>query len=176
MRSTAGPLVATVASTGVGPNEAGAVAINNISFVNGQAQVTAKYKDAGRLRLHFKESSLRGETDAFVSPPAEMRVITVEDGAGNANPEATSATDTGFTGAGEAFRVVIDVLDAEGDRTPNFGNEGVPEEVEVISGQLVLPLGGRHVLFQPPRDPRTRFGNFLVNVIRAGGTENNGEI
>ncbi len=142
-----GPLVTAVTSTldsvNAGVDEPSANAID-IAFVNGQAFVSAKYKDAGRLRLNFKETSLRGSTDAFVSPPAQLRVISVQDGSGGANPEAATSTDSGFTGAGEAFRVVVDVLDAEGDRTPNFGNEFAAESPEIASGQLVLPGAGRH--------------------------------
>ncbi len=138
-----GSLRATADGTTVGPSEPAAVIVS-VNFVAGQAELTGKYKDAGRLRLNFKEGSLTGATDAFVSVPAEMRILSVTDGGGMPNPASASTTGPGFVAAGEPFNLVVDVLDAEGDRTPNFGNEAVPELVEASSAQLVLPAAGQN--------------------------------
>ncbi len=130
----------------VGASEAAAVPLS-VNFVSGQAVIPAQYKDAGQLRLQVKDqtsasATLYGGTNPFVSRPAALRISSVETQTGGANPAAAGNSGPGFVSAGTAFVVEVEVLDAEGDLTPNFGRENVPEGVSVSSNQLLLPLAG----------------------------------
>ena len=60
------------------------------------------------------------------------------------NPSANDATGPGFVAAGENFTLVLEVRDAEGSRTPNFGNEQSGEALEIVASALVVPLTGRN--------------------------------
>ncbi|NOX49256.1 MAG: hypothetical protein GXP16_01805 [Gammaproteobacteria bacterium] len=127
----------------VGANEAAATS-SVVSFSQGQAVFQAKYKDAGRLRIHIKDAvdQFVGTTDAFVSRPANFVVTNIEDASGVTNPASTRLTGAGFVAAGESFVVEVDVLDAEGSRLPNFGNETAGEQIIIASASLVAPVGG----------------------------------
>ncbi|NJN51329.1 MAG: hypothetical protein HC809_05640 [Gammaproteobacteria bacterium] len=63
---------------------------------------------------------------------------------GVANPAATTATGPAFVAAGTEFRVDVDVLDAEGALTPNYGRELAAEGIRLASSSLELPIGGRN--------------------------------
>jgi MSHA biogenesis protein MshQ len=136
-----GGITATANGNPVGVSEVGA-SVENLTFVNGQTNITAKYKDAGRLRINFKEGALRGATDGFVSRPASLNIVTKQTNSAIPNPQAATATGPGFVAAAEAFSLTVDVVDAEGDRTPNFGNEVAAEGLLVSAGNLVVPVGG----------------------------------
>ena len=57
------------------------------------------------------------------------------------NPQAADASGAVFLAAGAPFRATVTVRDAEGDATPNFGREAIPEGVRLAT-QLVAPAGG----------------------------------
>ncbi|MGI9204362.1 MAG: DNRLRE domain-containing protein, partial [Woeseiaceae bacterium] len=118
------PVASAEASAGVTP----------VVFTNGQAVVTGKYKDAGQIQISVKDDSstdpdlptgIRGATAGFVARPFEFALSNIEDGAGIPNPVAADANGSAFVAAGEAFSVTVTALDAEGDVTPNYGQETV---------------------------------------------------
>ncbi|MBT8109072.1 MAG: hypothetical protein KJP17_12590 [Gammaproteobacteria bacterium] len=162
-----GAVAPTIDGAGIAANEAGAAA-QAVTFSNGQAAVTAKYKDAGLLQLFVKDDSLahpdlptgiRGATAAFVVKPAYFGLSNIEDGATNANPAAADASGPVFVGAGEPFSVTVTAYDAENDVTPNFGQESAPETVRLASS-LVAPAGGN----DPGLSPATAFGPFAAGT------------
>ncbi len=163
----AGLVSPTIDGNVIGASEAGA-ANQVVSFVNGQAAVTAKYKDAGSLRLFVKDDSgthpdlptgIRGATAAFVVKPAYFGLGNIEDAGGNPNPAAADASGPVFVAAGDPFSVTVTAFDAEGDVTPNFGQESSPETVRLAS-TLVAPAGGN----DPGLSPATAFGAFSAGT------------
>jgi MSHA biogenesis protein MshQ len=130
-----------------------AAAINQpVTFANGQAQVTAKYKDVGSIQLALKDDStinaelpagIRGSTASFVSRPADFVLSDIRDGGGTIiNPQAVDASGAVFIAAGTDFRATVTALDSEGDPTPNYGREAVPESVR-LDVVLVAPSPGQ---------------------------------
>ncbi len=120
-----------------------------VAFSQGQAQVTVAYKDAGLISLGAADDGtfthlINGATNDFVVRPARLIVSGVSDLDGNANPAATSMTDTGFLPSGTPFQVRVTAIDADDDATPNFGLESAAENVRVASSVLMLPVGGRN--------------------------------
>lgn len=138
--------------------------VSAVVFTNGQAVVSGKYKDVGRIQINAKDDSLlnpdlptgiRGATAGFVARPEQFVLSNIEDGAGNPNPTAADANGSAFVAAGEAFSVTVTALDAEGDVTPNYGQENVAETV-TLTPNLVAPMAGNN----PPLGAPTSFGPF----------------
>jgi MSHA biogenesis protein MshQ len=135
----------TIDGSAIATSEA-ASATQNVVFTAGQAQVVAKYKDVGQVQLHVEDKTsyaaqglvIAGATNPYVHRPADLLVSVP------GNPAAADASGAVFRKAGEAFTVVVTAVDAEGDPTPNFGLESVPEGIRLRSSQLVAPLGGRN--------------------------------
>ena len=158
-----GTIAATIDSNAIGLVEATA-GNQAVTFVNGQAAVTGKYKDAGSLQVFVKDDNLanpelptgiRGATAAFVVKPANFTLTNIEDGGGNPNPAAADASGAVFVAAGDPFSVTVTARDAEGDVTPNFGQENTPETVRLTSSQ-VDPVAGN----DPGLSPALGFGGF----------------
>ena len=158
-----GTVAVSVDGNAIGTSEAGAGS-QGVNFVNGQAAVTAKYKDAGLIQVQVKDDSLahpdlpagiRGATANFVVKPAFFGLSNIEDAAGNPNPAAADASGDVFVAAGDPFSVTVTAFDAEGDVTPNFGQESVPETVR-LSSSLAAPAGGN----DPGLSPALGFGAF----------------
>lgn len=157
----------------VPPTETAAAA-QAVTFTNGQAVVTAKYKDVGRARLLVKDDTrvdtelpggIRGGTANFVVKPYDFQVGDIRDAAGAvANPQASSAAGPKFIGAGQPFRATVTAVDAEGDPTPNYGRETTPESVR-LDVVLLAPAGGS----SPPLTAPTGFGAFTGGT--ATGTD-----
>lgn len=121
-----------------------------VTFVNGQAAVTAKYKDVGRLAIRVKDDSgahpdlpngIRGATAGFAVKPFRFLLSNIDDAGGNPNPAAADASGPVFVAAGEPFSVTVTALDAEGSATPNYGQESIAESV-VLTPVLVAPATG----------------------------------
>ena len=158
-----GSITTTIDGNAIGTTEA--LAVNQaVTFTNGQAAVTAKYKDAGRIQILVKDDSLahpdlptgiRGATSPFVVKPDHFGLSNIEDGVGNANPAAADASGAVFVAAGELFSVTVTAYDAEGDVTPNYGQEFASESVLLTSG-LVSPAAGN----DPGLSPALAFGAF----------------
>ncbi|MBT8136492.1 MAG: hypothetical protein KJO54_05705 [Gammaproteobacteria bacterium] len=158
-----GTVPVTINGGAIATAEAGAAA-QAVTFTNGQASVTAKYKDAGRIQVLLKDDTLahpdlpngiRGATANFVSRPDRFVLSNITDASLNANPGAATAAGPVFVAAGDPFRVTVTALDAEGDATPNYGRENVPESV-LLSPVLVLPVAGSNPVISAP----TGFGAF----------------
>jgi hypothetical protein len=141
------PLVPTVDGQPLATSEA-AAGKQLVWFRQGRALVSVKYKDTGRLALHALDAAsatpIRGSSGSFVSVPADLRIVAVENEAGDPNPGTIEPDGKLFARAGEPFRVTVDALDAEGDRTPSFGRESQPEGLLLSSTALVAPSGGRN--------------------------------
>ncbi len=146
-----------------------------VTFANGQALVTLKYKDVGQIRVNVKDDSLahpdlangiRGATSAFDVRPSHFRLTNIENSAGSPNPAAADSSGLIFVPAGEVFSVTVSARDAEDDITPNFGQENIPETV-LLTANLVAPLGGDN----PPLGSPTGFGAFAAG--QATGTSFN---
>ena len=155
MRSTSrrchsgGSIAPTIDAAAIPAAEAAAVD-RPVTFTNGQAVVTGKYKDVGQIQINVKDDSqshpdlpngIRGATAGFVVKPYQFVLSGIEDGAGNPNPAATDANGGAFVAAGEAFSMTVTTIDAEGDVTPNYGQESIPETV-MLSSTLVAPVAG----------------------------------
>ncbi len=125
----------------IGTSEAGATA-RTVAFTQGQAQVIAKYKDVGRISINMKDTSvadpnlpngIRGGAQLVVKPADfVLSSIVRPDDATPAdcvngvtpNPGAGGPGGGVFQRAGRPFCATVTAVDAEGDTTPNFGNEG----------------------------------------------------
>ncbi len=129
----------------------GAAAPQNVTFVNGQARVAAKYKDVGRIQIGLKDASvadpvggIRGATNLFVVSPADFVITNVSRPDLTANPGVSTPTGDVFVAAGAPFRVTVDARDSEGSVTPNYGNEASAEGIVLRADTLVAPAGGRN--------------------------------
>jgi hypothetical protein len=151
-----------------------AAAAQAVTFTNGQAAVTAKYKDVGRIRILMKDDTtvnaelpagITGATANFVVRPYDFLLSGIANAAGTVvNPQAADAAGAVFLAAGAPFRATVTVRDAEGSATPNYGHEAVPETVRLTT-QLVAPAGGAN----PAIGSTTGFGSFTNGV--ATGTD-----
>ena len=139
----------TINGTSIATVEA-ASAFQSVTFTNGQAVVTAKYKDAGSLAISMKDTTahpdlpngIRGSTGTFVSRPATFQLSGIQrTDTAAANPGASTATGAVFIAAGRPFTATVTALDAEGSTTPNFGKETPAESVR-LAPNLVLPASG----------------------------------
>ena len=144
-----GSVAATVDASAIPAVEASAIG-QPVAFTGGQAVVTGKYKDAGRIQISVKDDGLahpdlpggiRGATAAFVVKPRRFLLSDIEDGGGMPNPVATDSAGPAFVAAGEVFSVTVSALDAEGDITPNYGQENIAETV-ALTTNLVAPVAG----------------------------------
>ncbi|MGB5576673.1 MAG: DUF6701 domain-containing protein, partial [Woeseiaceae bacterium] len=106
-----GTIAATIDGNAIGLAEATA-GNQLVTFTNGQAAVTGKYKDAGSIQVFAKDDNLahpdlptgiRGATAAFVVKPANFSLTNIEDSAGNPNPAAADASGAVFVAAGDPF-------------------------------------------------------------------------
>ena len=169
-----GSIAPTVDAVAIPAAEASA-ANQPVTFTNGLAVVTGKYKDVGRIQIGVKDDSqphpdlpdgIRGATAGFVVKPYQFVLSNIEDGAGSPNPAAADANGGVFIAAGEPFSVTATAIDAEGDVTPNYGQESIPETV-LLTSNLVAPAAGDN----PPLGAATGFGAFSAG--QATGTNFN---
>jgi MSHA biogenesis protein MshQ len=122
-----------------------------VTFTNGQAAVTAKYKDVGRIRILMKDDTtvnadlpagITGATASFVVRPYDFVLSDIANAGGTSpNPQATNETGPVFLAAGAPFRMTVTVRDAEGSATPNYGRE-TPAEGVRLPVQIAAPAGG----------------------------------
>jgi len=145
-----GTVSVSIDGSGVASAEASASA-QAVSFASGQASVSAKYKDVGRIQISIKDDTvaepaggITGATALFVVKPANLVITSVQRPDTTANPGASTPSGTIFVAAGTAFRVTVEVRDSEGSRTPNYGNESTPEGLLLTASTLVAPAAGRN--------------------------------
>lgn len=114
-----------------------------------KAALTLNYPDVGAISLHAKHDILNddgtdsfvdllGSSNTFVVKPYTLAVSDVP-----GNPGSTSGAPR-FTAAGSNFTVEVEARNANGDRTPNFGNESSAEGIILTLpvGALIYPSGG----------------------------------
>ncbi len=162
----------TINAVSAAPSE-GTSATQNVTFTNGQAVVTAKYKDVGRISIGMKDDTttnaelpngIRGATANFVVKPYDFVLSSIQNAAGTVtNPQAASASGSVFLAAGAPFRATVTVRDAEGSATPNYGRETPAEDVRLVP-TLFLPAGGAN-----PSIGGAGFGPFTNGVATGTG-------
>lgn len=125
---------------------------------NGIALLPHNYTDVGLLRLHAS-LDLPAEPNAdapdiddpavtltgtslndFVVKPHTLVVQALNEG--GSIWTATTNTGNGFQAAGSPFTVILQSLNANGDPTPNFGNEATPAGVTADFDSVAFPSGG----------------------------------
>jgi len=169
-----GATAVTIDGLGAAASE-GAAAPQDVVFANGQAVVTAKYKDVGQIRVSMKDDTLvdaaqlptgiRGATASFVVRPYDFLLTNIMNGSGTtANPQANDAAGGVFVAAGAPFRATVTARDAEGSTTPSYGREAIPETARLVP-QLHAPAGGA----VPAVGSTVGFGAFASGV--ATGTD-----
>lgn len=106
-----------------------------VTFVDGQAQITGRYRDVGSISFTVKEIDdsnldaavdIRGGSGPFVVRPAYFSV-TVPGNAGASNASAAV-----FRVAGDPFNVTVTARESGGNATPNYGRESQPESVVLV--------------------------------------------
>ncbi|RUO74739.1 polymer-forming cytoskeletal protein [Pseudidiomarina sediminum] len=127
--------------------------ISVVFDANGTAVLPAQYSDVGALRLHARldlaaaanqgqagiddpNVTLTGTSlNDFVVKPHTLVIHALD----SADQIATATTDNGndYARAGEAFSLIVQSLNAQGEVTPNFGNE---QTSAAVSSQFVGTL------------------------------------
>ncbi|WP_337841474.1 polymer-forming cytoskeletal protein [Rheinheimera sp.] len=197
----------TLGTTAIAANPASSVSqytsINRSFNSSAETEFTIQYSDVGQLKLHARLAlaasgnepalTLVQESNSFVVKPDRIAVTAVQRLDGTANPATTSA-GSGFVAAGQNFKVQLDVLNREGNRTPNFGQEIIPEQLglqttlayPVITGiscqsgispctpnpDMQLGSGG----FTGVSGTAGRFENSEVSWLQAGSVNLSGKI
>lgn len=112
-----------------------------------KAAIDLHYPDVGRIALDAEldistTSTMTGGGET-ISKPADLEIINIVSGA-TSNPGISVPTGSEFIPAGTTFTVQVRVENADGDLTPNFGNEAAAENVEFVRTH-VAPTGGTFV-------------------------------
>lgn len=121
---------------------------------DGEAPFNLRYPDSGQIRLnaHHEGSgeqaglAMTGST-LFIARPDHF-VLAVP-----GNPTAADADGNAFVAAGENFDINLSARNADGEITPNFGQEIEPATV-LLDSALVAPPGGANPA------PVGNFGSF----------------
>ena len=118
------------------------------AFNAGEAgPLTFKYKDVGRIKLNARDETglpdidITGSSPLFVVKPATFVISNTKTISGADNLAASNDSGPVFAQAGEEFTLTVNVVDAEGDSTPNYGKETPAENVSLVSS-LIAPVGG----------------------------------
>lgn len=120
-------------NSGISNNKTGV----SLNFNNaGEADFQYRYSDVGQLKLHASmqlaeddfgpQVTLVGSSASFVMKPHTLRIAEVYASNPTRTNNGTTNEGSGFAAAGEPFSVVIEVLNAQGQITPNFGMENNP--------------------------------------------------
>lgn len=149
----------TVNNAAIAANNSGAITNYsdvNLTFSNaGVANIPLNFTDVGLVRLHAIMAlaaqgndppfTLTGSSNEFVVKPYSLAVSAVTNNPGCTNQGVNSdGIACGFVAADENFRVYVEARNANGARTPNFGNELISEagSVAVNIDELIYPVGG----------------------------------
>lgn len=147
----------------------------------GEASFSFTYFDVGAVQLYAALTlpatsdepaiTLEGQSGSTVVRPADFVVTSVVGGGGEMNPQSTT-TGSGFIPASAPFSVEVEVRNATGGLTPNYGNEGSPEGITVLANNLVMPVGGNLAVLNQADQFTVQspgvFLNQLVNWPEAG--------
>lgn len=133
-------------------NGAGAIAANpgagisawttkSMTFgANSTASFTMSYPDVGAIRLNARHNIngsgdyMTGASNDFVVKPAGFVVSNIRRAADNAaNPGAADAAGAVFIKAGESIALTATAVNSQGNATPNYGREAVPEGVRLTT-------------------------------------------
>ncbi len=158
-----GSVAPLVNGSPVAISESAAETVQEINFVNGVAQVTTRYDDAGKLALNVEDldgsddghghdhddSGRSGTSGHFVIRPADFVLSVLDNNAAQtiSPPSAAVAAcinNSVFKKAGEPFTVSVQPRNALGGVTPNYGNEIISEGISLRSGNLLAPSAGRN--------------------------------
>jgi len=130
----------------------------SLTFSGGVATVSFQYPDVGTIALNAADTSKggpSGQSSNTVVVPAQF-VVTNFPGTCNAAAVSTLMTAPYFQKAGAPFSATVQVQNAQGSVTPNFGNETPAEVVKLLPANLIAPVGGR--------DGSKNDGNVSANV------------
>jgi MSHA biogenesis protein MshQ len=121
------------------------------STANAEALISVNYSDVGQITLAEKyaiplaNGAASGNTmlgaGQYVVQPYTLQLSAILNGANVANPAASTASGTVFTGAGQSFKATVTSRNFAGAATPNFGQETSPAVV-TLTPALVLPASG----------------------------------
>lgn len=174
-----GTLVPTVNGTVTAASQA-AASNQAVTFTNGQASVSVKYKDVGSIQINARDDSsyssashvLSGASNLFVVRPtafAFTEIVRASNGA--ANSAAASSAGAVFMPAGVAMGVTVEARDSENSRTPNYGKES-PAEGLLLEHLLLQPAAGATGSLTAPssfsttlRDGSTLAGRFYNSSV-----------
>lgn len=164
----------TVNGDAVALNDAGTAitySSHNLSFdSSGTAILNNNYSDVGLLRMLARVNlSNAPNANANVNDPAlvltgtslndyvvKPHTLTVEALDNSGQPVvATTATGAGFAAAGEAFSAMVRSFNANGQVTPNFGNEVTPVAVDIAFASVAYPT---------PSHPNADASKLVVNA------------
>lgn len=123
-----------------------------LSFAAAESDFSLMYSDVGRLQLKARLDltatanqpaiSLEALSNEFVVRPYQINAVAAHASGSptNVNP-STQQTGAGFIASGDPFDLYVQVLNANGQITPNFGNEQTPEQISLSYG-LAYPASG----------------------------------
>jgi MSHA biogenesis protein MshQ len=120
------------------------------------------YADVGQVAFHLQESATTGGSDAssgpFVFRPHDFVLSRIRCSTADAahcgsgalgmpdagdNPAAADALGPAFIRAGHPFAVTVTAINTQGNATPNFGREIMPESIG-LKVDIVHPAGGKN--------------------------------
>lgn len=153
---------------------------------NGTASVPFSYSDVGQIALHARlilaasgnepGITLTAPAATPVVRPYEIRVTKVSTADGLVDSPATTSSGSGFLPAGTAFRVQLDVLNAAGNRTPNFGREISAEKLSVSFAALMYPPAPVSPGIAPPQNGVLSNTDQFVAVSGSAGRFQNSQL
>lgn len=146
LMTVTGSASVTVARNNSATGFTSTTAVPMVFDANGNAPFSFNFYDAGQTTLFMQKltsgnATLSGNTNAFVTKPFSLSVSGITTGGNVANPASANAAGARFVKAGEAFKATVNALAANGNATPNFGKEVVPEVVR-LNATLIAPAGG----------------------------------
>ncbi|MDT8383716.1 MAG: LamG-like jellyroll fold domain-containing protein [Gammaproteobacteria bacterium] len=174
MNPVTGAQAMTVDGTAIATSQAARVA-QNITFAQGQAQITVNYADVGSMALAMRDDStgnpdlptgIFGTSQSFVVKPAGFVLSNIRR-TSDAFPNSGTAVDesgAAFMAAGDNFSVTVTAVNALGNTTPNYGQESTPESVSLTS--TLVAAGAAN---NPAVGFTTGFASFINGV--ATGTD-----
>lgn len=175
MNPVTGTQAMTVDGIAIATSQAARVA-QNITFTQGQAQITANYPDVGAMALAMRDDTtgnpdlptgIFGTSQSFVVKPAGFVLSNIQRTSDALANPGTAMDETGaaFMAAGDRFSVTVTAVNSVGNATPNYGQEGTPESVW-LTPTLVAAGAGNNPDVEVPAD--NGFDGLFVNGVATG--------